>query len=219
MLASVRDWMEHLYPTRTWGQPDWSRNHSDPELELDFVTEQLEEQLVCSAVLERGPMGALCDSIYLLCQGREPSILQSRVLGTPLCEELASAEAVDELYMRVSVCRLAPLAIVQELQVRMRRVEGAPMVQENFAAGVYSAPLLKRFRKLVNLLPSFGLCHLDMGEISKEAEGFNPGHYRELFGCAPHEVNFLFFEEPSTMSALYELFDPGDLGENSLVAL
>ena len=73
------------------------------------------------------------------------------------------------------------------------------MSRETPRAGVYDAPLLHRFQRLVALLPAYDILHVDFGEISAPPEGFDPGDYAERYGiAAPHRANYLFYPQPST---------------------
>ena len=204
MLRTVADWMGRLYPSKAWGQIDdvvalESGIDSDDVLAL---AEELATELRGAAFVREGSESDLCDYIYVLCQGREPCALQVHYDGAVLPGEWDDSEMLEEFYLRVAISSVAPLAVVQQVAVSLSMVDGRWMVSEKLAAGVYDAPLLKRFQRLVALLPTYGLTHLDMGEISEPLKGFDDSDYRDLFDRPAHQVNYLFFREPSTMQSV-----------------
>jgi hypothetical protein len=202
MLGVVGDWLDRLYPTRTWGEIDDELAMSSGVGEEDAMAlaEELQKELKAATIFRPGSEEDLCDYIYILCMGREPCALQIRDGEVPVPEELGAGDEVHELYLRLALSSVAPLAVVQQVSVRVSEVEGQWIVREELAAGVYDAPLLRRMQRLVALLPAYELTHVDMGEISEPPEGFAHGDYRESYGKAPHQVNYLFFRNPSTMT-------------------
>ena len=201
MLKTVADWMDMLYPSRTWGELD-DAVAIDSGIEQDDIialAEELSTELKGATIFHEGGEGDSCDYIYILCQGRETCALQVKYGGAAIPEEWNESEILNEFYLRVAISTVAPLAVVQQVSVTASNVEGDWVVSEEFAAGVYDAPLLKRFQRLVAVLPVYGLTHLDMGEISAAPEGFDDGAYRALFDRPAHRVNYLFFREPSNM--------------------
>jgi hypothetical protein len=202
MLGTVGHWLERLYPTQTWGEIDAQLAMDSGVCEEDAMAlaEELQTELKAATIFRRGSEEDLCDYIYVLCMGREPSVLQMRDGEVPIPDELAGGDEVHELYLRVALSSVAPLAVVQQVSVRMSQVDGQWIVHEELAAGVYDAPLLRRMQRLVALLPAYELTHVDMGEISEPPVGFAHGDYPECFGKEPHQVNYLFFRSPSTMA-------------------
>lgn len=212
MLQTVSDWMERLYPTRTWGQLD-DAVAVDSGIEQDDVmalAEELGGELKGATIFCEGGEGDCCDFIYILCQGRETCALQVRHGGAAVPEEWNPDEVLSEFYLRVAISAVAPLAVVQQVAVTVSSVDDEWVISEELAAGVYDAPLLKRFQRLVAVLPAYGLTHLDMGEISAPPEGFDDGEYQALFGRPAHRVNYLFFREPSNMRVTGLLSDPAN---------
>ncbi len=210
MLATVADWLQRLYPTKTWGQLDDDvASHSGISQEdAQALAEEFATELKAATLYCAGTEEDLCDYIYILCQGREPCALQIQE-GTPIPEELGPDDIVSELYLRVSLSSISPLVAVQEVSIVMSMVDGDWMVQEEFASGVYSAPLLKRFQRLVALLPAYDLIHVDMGEISTPPPGYDHGAYEEMYRCAPHQSNYLFFRHSSSMRITRRLLPGG----------
>jgi len=212
MLQEVAEWMERLYPSKTWGHLDDALAVSsgiDPE-DTRGLCEELAEELKGATIFREGGEAEACDYIYILCQGREPCALQVRYGGAVLPSEWDKGAFLSEYYLRVAVSSVAPLAVVQQVAVSLSMVDGEWVLSEELAAGVYDAPLLKRFQRLVALLPAYGLTHLDMGEISTPPEGFDDGEYQQLFGRPAHQVNYLFFREPSTMKTTGPLLRAGN---------
>jgi hypothetical protein len=179
MLSEVGTWLERLYPTRTWGHIDDALAMASGISEEDAagLAEELGTVLKAASILRPGGEEDLCDYIYVLCQGREPCALQMRYGQVPMPSELSESDVITEFYMRIALSSVAPLAVVQEVAVTLACIDGQWMLREELAAGVYNAPLLKRFQRLVSLLPAYGLTHVDMGEISTPPEGYDHGSY------------------------------------------
>src|SRR5690606_355095 len=91
------------------------------------------------------------------------------------------------------------MAGVQQIAMELGRAGGDFVMREVPRAGVYDAPLLRRFQRLVALLPAYDIVHLDFGEISGPPPGFHAGSYPGLYGGEPHTANYLFFPQPATM--------------------
>ncbi len=202
MLGTVNEWLERLYPTKTWGEIDDELAMHSGILEDDAMAlaEELQQELKAATIFVRGSEEDLCDYIYVLCMGREPCALQMRDGEVPLAEELAAGDQIQELYLRIALSSVAPLAVVQQVSVQLTHLDGRWIVREEVASGVYDAPLLRRMQRLVALLPAYDLTHVDMGEISEPPSGFSHGNYSQVFGTKPHQVNYLFFRHPSTMT-------------------
>ena len=202
MLGTVGDWLQRLYPTRTWGEIDdqLAMDSGISEEDALALAEELQVELKAATIFCRGSEEDLCDYIYVLCMGREPCALQMRDGEVPIPVELGAGHDVHELYLRVALSSVAPLAVVQQVSVRMSLVNGQWIVREEMVAGVYDAPLLGRMQRLIALLPAYELTHVDMGEVSEPPAGFAHGDYHERFGQEPHRVNYLFFRNPSTIA-------------------
>ncbi len=202
MLDTVYSWLCKLYPTKTWGEIDdeLALESGISEEDAMALAEELQQELKAATIFRHGSEEDLCDYIYVLCMGREPCALQMRDGEVPIAEELSTGDTINELYLRISLSSVAPLAVVQQVSVELTEMDGQWIVREEIAAGVYDAPLLRRMQRLVALLPAYNLTHLDMGEISEPPTDFAHGDYPEQFGKAPHQVNYLFFRHPSTMS-------------------
>jgi hypothetical protein len=202
MLGTVHDWLARLYPTQTWGVLDDQLALESGVLEEDAMAlaEELQGELKAATIFRRGSEEDLCDYIYVLCMGREPCAIQMRDGDVPISEELAPGDLISELYLRVALSSVAPLAVVQQVAVQLSQIDGKWVVREELAAGVYDAPLLRRMQRLVALLPAYGLTHVDMGEVSEPPVEFSHGDYAKKYGKDPHQVNYLFFCHPSTMA-------------------
>lgn len=204
MFAAVDETLERLYPTRTWGEPDDLVRFGagiDEEEGL-ALAEELALELRASTFYRPGGSDEYCDYIYILCVGREPCLVQLRDGDIPLPEELCSqghAAPIREQYLRVCLSHMARMAAVQQVAMEMDPSDGDLLVRELPRAGVYDAPLLHRFQRLVALLPAYDIRHLDFGEISAPPSGFYPGDYPRLYGGEPHTANYLFFPQPTTM--------------------
>lgn len=202
MLEAVGDWLGRLYPTNTWGELDDELAVVSGVSREDVLAlaDEFADELKGAVIFREGSEEDLCDYLYILCQGREPCALQMGYGGAPVPEEFTADDRVHELYLRVSLSCIAPMVVVQQVSVTMSQDEGQWLIQEELAAGVYDAPLLKRFQRLVALLPAYDLVHLDMGEISTPPPDFDHGDYGQRYGSEPHQSNYLFFRNPSTMS-------------------
>src|SRR5690606_6834452 len=115
--------------------------------------------------------------------------------------EWESSEAVTELYLRVVISQRARVAAVQQVALDLVAADGGWLVREAARAGVYDAPLLHRMQKLVAILPAYELLHVDFGEIAHAPPGYQAGSWRELFGGEPAIANYLFYPQPTTMTA------------------
>lgn len=201
MMAAVDDVLARAYPTRTWGEVDdgllvdsLSRPCDGPAL-----AEELAADLNAAAFYVAGRAEDLCDYVYVLALGRTPCILQVRELGVAPPPDWDAQ--VDELYLRVCLSNLAPLAAVHQVAMSARRADGGWLVGEASRAGVYDAPLLRRLQRLVAILPAYDLVSVDFGDISAPPPGFAPGAWPSLYGApAPALANYLFFPEPATMT-------------------
>jgi hypothetical protein len=212
MFAELGQALEQLYPTRTWGEPDDLARFGAGVSEDDgqALAEELASELDASTFYRPGESEEYCDYIYVLCMGREPSVVQIRDGGVPVPAELAAELAagsrgqgpghvISEQYLRVCLSHMARMAGVQQVAMELSLAGDAYLIREVPRSGVYDAPLLHRFQRVVALLPAYDIVHLDFGEISAPPQGFDPGAYTSLYGGEPHTSNYLFYPQPSTM--------------------
>ncbi len=87
---------------------------------------------------------------------------------------------------------------MQQTAVDIAREGDDLIIREQPRAGVYDAPLLRRFQRLVAILTGNDILHVDFGEISAPPEGFDPGDYVARYGTLPHRSNYLFYPQPLT---------------------
>ncbi len=190
--------LARLYPTRTWGEPDDEARFEAGVCEHDVLalTEELAQELDAATFFVPGGEEEYCDYLYVLCMGRTPCLLQVRDQGVPLPPELA-AGGVRELYLRVCLSGMVRMAGVQQVTMELEAGEGGAVIRERPRSGVYDAPLLHRFQRLVAIFPAYGITHLDFGEISAPPAGYAPGCYAELYGGEPDTANYLFYPQPT----------------------
>ena len=86
---------------------------------------------------------------------------------------------------------------MQEIEVSLERDLGELCVREAPRSGVFDGVLLKRFRKIIDLLEASGIKHLDMGVVDVEPVGMQAGAYADTYGGMPRIVNYLFFPAPA----------------------
>lgn len=207
MFSALDETLARLYPTRTWGQPDDLARFGAGIDEADgaALAEELAAELSASTFFRPGDDDEYCDYIYILCVGREPCLVQLRDGEVPVPDELATdpTAAVREQYLRVCLSQMARMAGVQQVAMQLDRAvdDGGDgyVIREQPRAGVFDAPLLRRFQRLVALLPAYDILHLDFGEISAPPPGFAPGDYQRLYGGEPHTSNYVFYPQPSNM--------------------
>jgi len=206
MLAEVDRILDHLYPTRTWGESRDDVEPGFPEHDLAALADELASELKAATFVRLGDDSEPCDFIYVLCMGRAPCIVQVRDHGVPMPAEWASIDRVDELYLRVVIAQRARVAAVQQVAMSVVREQrhGDPagfVIHEAPRAGVYDAPLLPRMQKLVAVLPAYDLLHLDFGEIAHAPTGYHAGAWASLYGARPAIANYLFYPQPATMTS------------------
>jgi hypothetical protein len=191
--------LELLYPTRRWGEPDDEARFEGGICEHDghALTEEFAVALEASTFYREGAEDEYCDYIYVQCLGREPNLIQIRDGRAPMPAEVAPGEAISEQYLRVCLSNMARFAGVQQTAVDLRWVDGDPVIIETPRPGVYDAPLLHRFQRLVAIFPAYDITHLDFGEISAPPAGFDAGDYGALYGGEPHTSNYIFYPQPS----------------------
>lgn len=200
MFGTLEQVMETLYPTRTWGEPDDLARFGAGICEHDGVAiaEELATELDAPTFFREGAPDEYCDYIYILCLGRTPCLVQLRDFDVPFPAEV-EGEPIREQYLRVCLSSMARVAGVQQVAMDLDTIDGDRVIAERPRAGVYDAPLLPRFQRLVAILPAYDITHLDFGEISAPPRGFAPGEYAELYGGKPATANYVFFPQPATM--------------------
>lgn len=207
MLASIDDALAELYPTRTWGEPI-DRVVGPLSDDIAALADELATELRAATFVRPGGDDEPCDYVYVLCVGRTPCIAQVRDHGVAPPTEWADVATVHELYLRVVVSQRAPVAAVQQVALEVTPIGRAGragragerfVVREQPRAGVYDPPLLPRLQRLVAILPTYQLLHVDFGEIAHPPPGFLPGAWHELFGGQPAIANYLFYPQPTTM--------------------
>ena len=179
------------------------------QIDSQRLAEELGAELSAAAFFRAGSPEEYCNYIYVLCLGREPCLVQIRDGEVPVPNEFgdefgeeADGEtdretAITEQYLRVCLSDMAPFAGVQQISMELT-VDGDEIaIVEMPRPGVYDAPLLTRFQRLVAILPAYGITHLDFGEISAPPPGFDAGDYPRLYGQPPHVSNYLFYPQPS----------------------
>lgn len=204
MMSLVDEVLARAYPSRTWGEPDDAallEGGVSPD-DGAALAEELAIELSAAAFYVPGAPEELCDYVHVLCLGRTPCILQVRDLGVDVPDEWDPAgPPIVERYLRVALSSVARVAAVQEVALEAEWANGEWMFRERPRGGVYDAPLLRRFQRLVAILPAYDLTHLDFGEIAAAPPGFHPGSWASHWGGGePAIANYLFFPQPATMA-------------------
>lgn len=199
MFEALDSAIERLYPTRRWGEPDDLEGLDGGICEHDAaaLAEELAGELDASTFHREGAEDEYCDYIYVLCVGREPCLVQLRDAEVPIPDELRG-QSIREQYLRICLSSLAPFAGVQQVAMELDWDDGEAVVREIPRAGVYDAPLLRRFQKLVAILPAYEMTHLDFGEICAPIPGFDSGVYADLYGGQPVKANYVFYPQSPT---------------------
>ena len=203
MLDTVEQALARLYPSRCWGEPDDGVRFGAglDEAEGQALAEELAVELDAASLFRPGQEEEYCDYIYVLCVGREPCAVQIRDGQVPVPHEIAEmreGDVIREQYLRVCLSNMARIAGVQQTAIDIEREGDDLLVREQPRAGVYDAPLLRRFQRLVAIITAYDILHVDFGEISAPPEGFDPGDYVARYGTLPHRSNYLFYPQPST---------------------
>lgn len=200
MFASIDAALARLYPTRIWGEPDDHARFGAGigELEVAELAEDLAATLDAATIHRPGDDDEYCDYIYILCVGREPCLVQIRDGGVAVPAELEPGDIISEQYLRLCLSSLARLAGVQQVAIDGQVTGDGVEIVERPRAGVYDAPLLRRFQTLVAALPARDILHVDFGEISAPHPDMSPGRYQALYGVAPAVANYLFYPQPAT---------------------
>lgn len=203
MLEAVDDALARLYPSRSWGVPRAATDagRSGADLEAAALADELAQELDAAVFLRPGDAAEHCDFLYILCVGRPPCAVQVRDQGVAAPDEWTGDTVLTESYLRVALSSLARMAVVQEVTIEVHGDRGGTgwEIRETPRAGVYSAPLLRRFQRLVAVLPAYDILHVDLGDISGPPEGYEPGEWPSLFAGTPAITNYLFYPQPATM--------------------
>jgi hypothetical protein len=196
MFAAIDEALARLYPTRRWGERDDGAAFRDgvaPDVG-PRLAERLARRLNALALFRPGAPDELCDYVYVLCFGRQPSILELREGTAAWVDEEPAGE---ELYLRVALSAVAPFAAVQQVAMMVERAGEDFVVREAPRAGVFDPILLPRLQGLVAELAEAGVRHLDFGDLTLAPEGFDPGDYPDRYGAQPATVNYLFYPQPA----------------------
>lgn len=199
MLSAIDATLGELYPSRTWGTPVVVPETASAATEAAALADELAAELDAAVFVRPGEGGESCDFLYVLCLGRPPCAVQVRDQGVDPPAEWRDARVIEEVYLRVALSTLAPMAVVQEVAVTVEPDGDGWLMRESPRAGVYSAPLLRRMQRLVSILPAYDIRHLDLGDISGPPPGYDPGSWPALYAGTPAVTNYLFFPQPATM--------------------
>lgn len=212
MFEAIDTALARLYPTRAWGElsPSAWRTVCDPVADGPRLAKTLAEQLSAWVRFRAGEEEDFCDYLEVLCVGRTPCLFDLEAGHAPLA---GFDGPTQEMYLRICLSRLDPLATVQQVAValdieRPDQTTAALSGQEACLveqprAGVYDAFLLDRLQRIVAWLPEAGYTSVDFGDITNPPEGFSPGGYQALYGELPALVNYLFYAPPSTMQRIF----------------
>lgn len=200
MFDAIDAALARLYPGRLWGELDDEARLGAgiSEAEAAALAEILADALAAATVFRPGDEDEYCNFIYILCLGREPSLIQMRDGAVPIPAEIDRDALIQEQYLRLCLSDLARFAGVQQTAVEGRLADGVLEIVERPRAGVYDAPLLPRFQRLVAQLAAHDILHLDFGEIAAPPPGFAAGDYPARYGAEPTVANFLFYPQPPT---------------------
>jgi hypothetical protein len=199
MFEAVDAALARLYPTKTWGVIDDEAAFGAGVDAADGIAlaDELASELEAATFFRPGSEDELCDWIYVLCLGRPPCLVQVRDAEVPPPAEWDGP--VHEQYLRICLSSVARMVGVQQVALDLEPTPGGVVIRERPRAGVYDAPLLRRFQRLVAVLPAYDLLHLDFGEISAPPPGFDAGGWPALYAGAPATANFLFYPQPVMM--------------------
>jgi len=191
--------LPELYPERRFGVIDDDARDGVPEKEGRRLARQAAALLKAPTFFRAGEPHEVCDYIYVLCVGRQPCLFELRDARSLDFQE---GDAVREKYLRVALSSLARVTTLQEVSIELDREPsqgGEPglfRLVERPSPGIYDPILLKRTRKLVELLVAAELTFLDFGLIENPPLGFEHGDYEADYGQPPGIVNYLFYPQP-----------------------
>jgi hypothetical protein len=179
-----------VYPSGIWGQPDDEARFGQGLRpgEVRRLARAISTATRAPVWVRPGAPEDLCEFVYVLCVGREPSLIEVREGRAP-----AEADRVRERYLRVAFSTVARAACMQEVAMEL----DGNVVRELPKPGVYDEKLLKRMRAIVDLIEASGLEHLDFGLVDPPHPEMKPGDYVERYGVEPAIVNFLFYAQPA----------------------
>ncbi len=199
MFATIDSALGALYPDRRWAAPAGGDREA-LLADAAALADELADVLHTATFVRPPPADGGAAFVYVLCVGRPPCAIQIRDGELALPDEWSPGTAITERYLRVALAQPAPLAGVQEIAVDVAVDADGALVRERSLAGVYSAPLLARFQKVVATIPAYGRHHLDMGELMAPPPGFDGSAWAARYAGTPAVVNYLLFPEPATMT-------------------
>jgi hypothetical protein len=198
MFAAIDEALARLYPTRRWGERDEEvAFRAGVTAHGPALAERLAK--VCQSLALHRPGGPeeLCDFVYVLCFGRHPALIEVREGAA--AADLGEGEGIlDELYLRVALSSVAPVAAVQQVALSAQVRDGDLVIAEAPRTGVFDPVLLPRFQKVVAVLAELEIRHLDFGDLTQPPEGFDPGDYGDRYGGAPTAANYFFYPQPAS---------------------
>ncbi len=209
-----------LYPSRCWGEPDDEacfRGGLHPS-EVVRLAQLLATALKAPTYVQAGGPDDLCSFVYVLCLGRQPSLLELRAGRTESARGeifpadpaettepgvTPEADLIRERYLRIACSGITRAACVQEVALELYTSpatcpDGMALIKEIPLPGVFDPKLLKRFQKTTDLLLAQDVEHYDMGLLDVPAAefGLTAGSYDERFGTEPALLNFFFYAQP-----------------------
>jgi len=197
----IAETIGRMYPTRRWGEvDDAARLRAGVPAALgERLARAAKRRLGAPTWFRAGGEDELCDWLWILCVGRQPSLLELREGLVPT--DAVVEQKVQESYLRVVLSSLMRAATMQEVQMRLRRLDdGSLELQERTRDGVFDPVLLKRMQKVVDLLVAANLVHLDFGMLREDAPAEPPinfGDYSDRYGAPPSAVALLFYPQPA----------------------
>lgn len=228
MLAEVHETLGRLYPSRRWDEraDEAALDQGVGDAEGQRLAQALSERLKAFALYKPGAPEDYSNYIFVLCFGRQPSILELREGIVPPeafgLDAVGPSATIKEVYLRVSLSALAPFAAVQEVRMELTAAEpgplgGAPaawMLEQNLRAGVFDPLLLSRYQRLVAVLAEFGVRNVDFGEINEPPSGYEGAWHAANFGLPPTIANYLFYAGPTAGVSTEAVFvDRGNAAE------
>ncbi len=196
-----------VYPDRTWGNIDEEASflRGVRTEEVRRIGQALSVATRAPSFYRAGGPDDLCDFIYVLCVGREPSLLDVRDGIAPISSALyegAPEGKISERYLRIAFSSITRAATVQEVAFELEADGDTFFIRESPQPGVYDPILLKRMRTIVDFVEANDIEHLDFGLCDKPAPDVSFGDYVERFSAEPAWVNFLFYAQPARTSSV-----------------
>jgi hypothetical protein len=190
--------LPELYPAMRFGVLNDDARDGVPEREGRRLARQASTLLKAPTFFKPGEPHEACDYIYVLCVGRQPCLYELQESSSIDLTAAGGGEAVREKYLRVAISSLARVCTLQEVSFELDREPGDDVwrLTERPSPGVYDPVLLKRTRKLVELLVAAEITFLDFGLIENPPLGFDSAGYEEDYGQPPGIVNYLFYPQP-----------------------